>query len=462
MKRNTIYIMVAMVAVAMMAGACKKTFFTDVNNNPNVVSTVNPNLLLPSAEIALAFTQGGDFSRNSSLITQQSFGQSNQTKTFYTYGINPGTFDNGWADIYTSTMENIYTLRVSADANGYNAYSGVARIMLAYSMQMVVDMWGSVPYSQAFQGNVAGGTIHPVYNTDQALYDSISVLVDSGIARMNNPDAGAIVPGSDDVIYGGDLSKWTKFGHAIKARLYLHQSKGNAAMATQALAEAASSFTSSADNARYVFFGDGNTENSWYQFMKDRQLYITFTNSFLAGQMSALNDPRYLIFFDPVNDATGAASGNHFGGLADYYGANNAPVEFITLDELLFLEAEATLRATGNIGGAQQLYQAAIDSNMTKLGVAAPAIATYLAANGVLPVSGADAAIAQVAAQEYIALFLNPEAWVLYRRTGVPAISPAGPGAVPRRLIYPQSEYSYNAANVPASTLYVPQIFWDK
>ncbi len=61
-------------------------------------------------------------------------------------------------------MENIYTLRVSADANGYNAYSGVARIMLAYSMQMVVDMWGSVPYSQAFQGNVAGGTIHPAYN----------------------------------------------------------------------------------------------------------------------------------------------------------------------------------------------------------------------------------------------------------------------------------------------------------
>ena len=158
MKRNTIYVMVAMAAVAMMAGACKKTFFTDVNNDPNVVSAVNPNLLLPSAEIALAFTQGGDFSRYSSLITQQSFGQSNQTKTFYTYGINPGTFDNGWADIYTSTMENIYTLKVSSDANGYNAYSGISRIMLAYSMQMVVDMWGNVPYSQAFEGNVTGGT----------------------------------------------------------------------------------------------------------------------------------------------------------------------------------------------------------------------------------------------------------------------------------------------------------------
>ncbi len=339
MKRNTIHITAAMITVAVMAGACKKSFFTDVNINPNVVTTVNPNLLLPSAEIALAFTQGGDFSRYSSLITQQSFGQSNQTKTFYTYGINPGTFDNGWADIYTSTMENIYTLKLLSDADGYNAYGGISRIMLAYSMQMVVDMWGSVPYSQAFTGNLDGGTIHPAYNNDQALYDSIANLVDSGIARMTNPDAGAILPGSDDVIYGGDLSKWAKFGHAVKARLFLHQSKSSPAMATQALTEAAASFTSNSDNAQYLFFGDGNTQNPWYQFMKDRQQYITFTTGTLAGQMTALNDPRYLIFFDPVNDATGAAGGNHFGGLADYYGANFSPVEFITQDEVLFLRA---------------------------------------------------------------------------------------------------------------------------
>jgi len=73
-----------------------------------------------------------------------------------------------------------------------------------------------------------------------------------------------------------------------------------------------------------------------------------------------------------------------------------------------------------------------------------------------------DAAIAQVASEEYIALFLNPEAWTLYRRTGVPVIPPQGSGGVPRRLIYPQSEYSYNAANAPKATLYTPTIFWDK
>jgi len=453
----------AILGVAMIfAGSCKKSYFANVNNNPNVVPTVAPNLVLPSAEIALGFTQSGDFSRYASLISQQTFGASNQSKSFYIYSINAGTFENGWGDIYTSTMENIVTLRQIADGKGFNAYSGVSRILLAYCMQMVVDMWGKVPYSQAFSGNLTGGTITPKFDDDKALYDSIALLVDNGIARLNNAGSDVLVPGADDVIYGGDLAKWAKFGHAVKARLYIHQSKGTPAMASNALTEIAASFSSNADNAQYKFLGDGNTENGWYQMLKDRQKYISFTNSTMALAMSASNDPRYDVFFDPANDASGAGSGNHFGGLADYYGANDAPVEFITYDELLFMKAEAALRASSDYTNAQIYYRAAINANMTKLGVAPADITTYVAANGTLPVTSVDAAVAKVASQEFIGLFLNPEAWVLYRRTGVPALSATGPGAVPRRLIYPQSEYSLNAANVPASTLSTPAIFWDK
>ena len=125
------------------------------------------------------------------------------------------------------------------------------------------------------------------------------------------------------------------------------------------------------------------------------------------------------------------------------------------------MKAEATLRSGGTIVDAQTYYKEAIDSNMTKLGVATAKKNTYLAAHGTLP-GTPDAAIAQVAAEEYVALFLNPEAWTLYRRTGVPNIPAQGGNGVPRRLIYPQSEYSYNGSNTPQSTLYTPKIFWDK
>ena len=74
---------------------------------------------------------------------------------------------------------------------------------------------------------------------------------------------------------------------------------------------------------------------------------------------------------------------------------------------MLFIKAEATLRSSGDIAAAQGFYQAAITANMTKLGVSTANIATYITANGTLPTSSTDAAIAQVA-QEYFALYLNP------------------------------------------------------
>jgi len=102
---------------------------------------------------------------------------------------------------------------------------------------------------------------------------------------------------------------------------------------------------------------------------------------------------------------------------------------------------------------------------MKKLGVSASDISTYVAANGTLP-STVDAAIAKVAAQEYIALYLNPEAWTLWRRTNSPTLKPIVGNKIPRRFLYPQTEYSYNGANItavsPTVTLYSPQVFWDK
>ncbi len=186
---------------------------------------------------------------------------------------------------------------------------------------------------------------------------------------------------------------------------------------------------------------------------------ITFDTSPLGDEMKASNDPRYLIFVDPTfSDVNGV-------GMGPYYGNINSPVEFITYDELLFMSAEATLRATGDIATAQTDYQKAIEANMQKLGVSASATATYVAANGTLPAT-VDAAIAKVASQEYIALYLNPEAWTLWRRTGSPILTPIVGSKIPRRFLYPQTEYSYNGANIatvaPNVTLYSPQIFWDK
>ncbi len=451
--KNSMILAVFMSLVLVQLSSCQKDAFTAANVNPNAPSTVVPANILPAVEISIAYTQGGDHSRFSSMFTQQDVGFSRQSQAYYNYVLTSTDFDNFWGNMYTSVLGNNADLLKKSDAGAYNQYSGISRILMAYSLQLLVDSWGKIPYSQAL---LAADNTHPVFDDDRALYDTIENLVTRGIAQLNDPDPGGQTPGTDDIIYGGDISKWIKFGHAIKARLFIHQSKGNAAMAQRALDEAVLAFENNDDNAEFIFGTAETASNPVYQFNQQR-LDIDYGAGTLVDMLVAAADPRLTKLTTPdYSDVNGA-------GIGDYYGAINGHVEFITYEEILFIQAEATLRTTGDFGAAQNFYQAAILASMQKLGVDGADAAAYIASNGTLPITSVDDAIAAVSTEEYIALYLNPEAWTLWRRTGSPALTPvAGTNGIPRRFLYPQNEYSLNAANVPpGTTLFAPKIFWD-
>jgi len=450
---SKIYSSIAILSLLMVQISCKKEIFTKTNVNPNSPSAVTPGNILPAVETGLAYTQGGDITRFANMFVQQNVGFSRQSAAYYTYVTTSTDFDSPWGNMYTSVMGNNKDLMQKADAAGYNTYSGISRILMAYSLQLLVDMWGSVPYSQALTGSA---NTHPAYDADVALYDTIQNLIDVAIAQLNNPDPGGQTPASDDMIYGGDASKWIKFGHAIKARLFIHQSKGDAAMAAKALEEANMAFEDNSDNAQFQFGTAETFGNPVYQFNEQRG-DIDYGAGALANLLISLNDPRLGLMVDTTySDVQGY-------GVENYYGDINGHVEFITYDELLFVKAEATLRSTGDYAVAQTYYQAGLRASMEKLGLDAASIATYITAHATLPVTNVNVAIAAVATQEYIALYLNPEAWTLWRRTGNPVLTPtAGTNGIPRRFLYPQNEYSLNAEHTPSATLWTPKVFWDK
>ena len=432
--------------------SCSKEIFTDANNNPNAPGTVTPANLLPGVLTSLAYTQGGDLARYTSLLVQQDSVFGRQAAAYYSYVFTSTDFDTPWGNMFTSVLGNNKDLLNKADAAGYNIYSGIGRIIMAYSLQLMVDEWGDIPYSQALQGDAEH---HPAYDNQQALYDTIKNLADAGIAYLSNPNPGGQIPGTDDMIYGGNTALWIQFAHAIKARLYIHQSKGNATMASNALTEANMSFADESENAVFQFGTAETFSNPIYQFNEQRS-DIDYGSGYYVHLLTGLNDPRVGLTFDPTY------SDDFQDGIGSYYGAINGHVEFITYDEMEFVKAEAILRSTGNYADAQTHYQAGIRGSMEKLGVADTGIDTYIAAHGTLPTTSVEDAIDAVAIQEYIALYQNPEAWTLWRRINSPDLTPvAGTNGVPRRFLYPQSEYSLNAANTPDATLYSPKIFWD-
>lgn len=448
-KKIIKYILSALLIIS--AGACKKGYLEGVNNNPNKPSSITPAVALPASEGQIAYALGGDMSRFSGIFMQYVTGVARQMQNYNNYSFTEDDVDNLWlGGLYSGPMNNLHSQIALCDKSGYKYYSGISKVLMAYSLGMVTDAWGDAPYSEAFQGITK---LQPKFDSQQSLYTAIQKLLSDGIADLSVASAsgGTFKPGAEDIIYGGDVKKWQKFANALSARFYIHLSKFDASASQKALnAIAAGGFGASGDDAQFVFGSTATTSGPWFQY-NDQRGDLSFAG-FLQDTMTALNDPRLPIYMDVKNDLLG-----------DYLGAMNAPVFLMTFFEQKFIEAEANNRL-GNTAAAQAAFTTAITESMTKAGVASAAITTYLAINGIL--TGTQTHMQyQIMFQKYLAMYLQPEAWSDWRRTGVPALKP-NTGAVlnqiPRRFLYAKSERSYNAANTPQATLLTPKLWWDQ
>jgi hypothetical protein len=344
-------------------------------------------------------------------------------------------------------MENDLVLMNQAQSLGQNEYYGIANVLMAYSLQVTVDVWGKIPYTNALQG---ASNTQPSYDNDMSLYTTALSLLNTGITALRNSNRGAQYPSSDDVMFGGSASAWIAFAEAIEARIYIHQCKhGNATLEQDAINAADSALADGFVNAQ-VYFGSAATNNGpWYQFINQRGGYIAFVGTTLTDTMIALNDPRLTVFVDTANQVLG-----------NYYGGPASPVEFITTEELYLIVAEANIRI-GNAAAAQTAYTAALNASMTKLSVPSGSASAYIAGpQGILP-AGSASALHQIGLQQWIALYLNPEAWTCWRRNNAPYLQPIAGPAIVRRMIYPNSEVSLNPNCPSGVTMFVPPIFWD-
>jgi len=151
---------------------------------------------------------------------------------------------------------------------------------------------------------------------------------------------------------------------------------------------------------------------------------------------------------------------------SSYYSQPTSPVEFISVEELYFILAEASVRANGIAGlpAAQTAYLAGIQANFTKLGLNTAAYTAYITTEEGTLGNNVNEAIYQIGKQEWMSYFWNPEAWAAWRRTGAPALqvpSGASLSAIPRRMVLPNSEITENSNAPQGETLLTPLIFWD-
>jgi len=477
------------ILLPIMFASCKK-YIADVNTSPNNPSVVPVTTLLPTTEIGLAFANSNDLSRATSALVQHIAGVANQTQAYDIYNLD-GAFDNQWnGEIYGNTLSNLQII-INQYAATSPAYSGIAKLEMAYMYSMATDLWGEVPYSQAAQGTKF---LFPRFDKQEDIYQgnaalgitSLFDLVNSGLADLAKT-TNVLSPGIDDIVYKGDKSKWIRMGNTLLLKFAIQISNRNPALATSTIQSVLTANT-------YINTNDLDFEVPFGATVGNQNPLFTFNNLNRTGdQMLSLrllnlerslndtirlakfftktrtvtgngNTPLRFVGFD--NGSTAAApalatrskynaylTGATGGGDTAATGAGGAAsIKILTNAQVQFMLAESAV-ILGTPGVADTYFKAGITASMQKVGMTPAEILNYFTTNPtvVLLAGTPEQQRQQIITQKYIALIGNGiEAYNDYRRTGYPVLAlvnnPAGdnPNVIPTRLPYTPAELAAN------------------
>jgi hypothetical protein len=477
MKHKLIYGLVFMTAI-LTTFSCKK--FLDVNTDPNNPLGASENLILPPIITDIGTTvAGGTFSNSNTsgiaLINSywmQQLSQNQPLPLFESYKFTTGDAEYTWGEMYINILQNLKRLKEAAEEHDNHSYGVIAKVLTAYTLGVTTDMWGDIPYTQAFEGN-----LRPAYDKQADIYNIIQQMLDDAIAE-NQLEPGNLTPGADDFLYLGDMAKWEKFAYALKARHYIHLTKAPghdaATQANLALTALEHAFTGTSDEATLDIYSEAaGHESPWYKNTEISQGGVVLTST-VIDTIVARSDPRLPIIANQGSLGTylGRESTSDvvpdvtiFSTLGDYYAGASTPVALLPYSELQFIKAEATFYTSG-AAAAQPIYQQAIEDNMEKLGLdlTAPAVVNYLALRGQLTPANA---LQKIMEEKSIANLLSIENFTDWRRTGFPALTlaknaQAGITTIPRRYQYSQQEISTNPQPENTNVKITDRVWWDQ
>jgi len=477
-------IFILLLSTGTLLGSCKK--YLDTNLTPNNPTVVPPSVLLPMTTIGIAFANGNDLDRATSALMQQTAGVANQVLGYDVYNFS-GAFDNQWTgELYSGVIANTVLLVNNDTASP--VYQGIAKLEMAYAFSVLTDIWGDVPYSQAGQGLK---NLTPRFDKVQDIYQgntslgitSLFDLVKSGMADLDK--TGIFKPKTDDIVYGGDLTKWKRMGNTLLLKLAIQLTNTNAVLAKSVIQDVLTGNNFINDNTLdfEVPFGPGTgNQNPIYNFNYVNRTTDQMLSSRLLTLSRSLNDTVRLskfftkpggvfVGFDNGSTAVAPAVANR-----SQYGAyligttGSAPIRLLTNFQANFILAEAVL-VLGITGDANAYYQAGIKASMSKVGMTTAEITQYFTDNPtVVTLSGTNQnMLKQIITQKYMAWIGNGiEVFNDYRRTGYPALSlPNNPGGddptvIPARLPYTNTELSTNPNAPNPRPLVSVKLWWAK
>jgi len=492
LKKLIYSIPLAVILVAAATGCRKSQFNINKNVNDPTDSTVTYDVVLPAA----LHTSGAIMASPGSWGPIQNWmGFWARSGTYApnvieeTYQITTNFGNAVWNNCYDNNYDyNIVQLK--ANVAGATFYEGIARIMKAHNFQILVDVYGNVPYSQALKGS---GNPTPAYDNGLAIYQALFREIDAGIALIKNAVVTADNTNKDiwknDILFGDPVNgvvgsvpamkvKWAKFGNSLKLRMLIHayavgainkateigiiNTEGSGYLEEDALVQPgyksdkpmpfhANYKTDAAGGtpANQVYYAANKWGIDYYKGDGDPRV----TNLAFAAATPRLYDAgaNGLVGVPYGAPPIGANVRANVAGIGvGLYKTSSSPQMFFSAAEAYFLRSEARQRGFITTGPtAQQLMESGILSSFTYLGVPSPAAAlsAYLAYNatyadvdftaGPLAAGYPSGGIATIISQKWFALngINTLEVWTDYRRVPFSSVSTL-PGASTTNFTY--------------------------
>ncbi len=393
---------------------------------------------------------------------------------YYT-GTGFGTYQNQSQDGWTTDYWNDHYRWYNSLSNLIDQYSdtetyvnavAVMKIWRVWITHRATDLLGDIPYSNVLEGE---------YDSQESIYKDMLNELELAVANID-PNYTMF----DDPIYGGDLTKWTKFANSLRLRLALRISEvepdlakthAEAAVAGGVLDALADMPTMYANTA---IWGEGYSYNYYFWWGSGNGVGMTSTFYDLtagigglpfnlsdvgdATDYPAVVDPRATIIFGS-SDQNGDVQEGYLGrwsGIAaglsadarqepenfvqnnsrinvtlrgDFNGDNGRAWTIMPIAEIWFLRAEGALNGWSMGVSAQEAYESGVAASFEYWGLGTAS--QYLASTDA-NMAGISAAwgdgngtdLEKVMTQKFIGGFPDNgwEAWADLRRLKMPEV----------------------------------------
>jgi hypothetical protein len=286
---------VAALAVVFLLSACEATEL-DLLTNPNEVTPENADLNLLFNNAVLDFVDFADEASDETMpyvrMRAMSGGEIYQNQD------SPQSFDFIWEQAYEDLFPDLDLIIEIATEEGFTVHSGAAKIMKAYVMYTMVDLFGNVPFSEAGKGVEIPS---PAADDGASIYAAANTLLDEAIKDLQNP----VGRPANDLYYEGDASQWLKLANTLRLRAAVQTrlvEPGAATSTINGIIAEGNYISSSEDDfefpyssnrlnpdSRHPFYAN-NYENGASGYMNNWYMYLMF------GEKSTV-DPRIRFYF---------------------------------------------------------------------------------------------------------------------------------------------------------------------